>query len=208
MLQDYKTETKKAYEVYADEFAGKFKEYWINNDFIRKLADDFVKKLSGVNIVDLGSGPGDFALFFKSKGLKVTCLDISESMIKKCQEKGLQGQVMDIENLDLPELSLDGVWANCSLLHIPKENITGVLQNIARILKPGGLLFSSVLGGDTEGFRERDKHPDIHRWFSNYDYVNQEFIKYIPEDLKLISSFKDEWHNHQFLDYLFKKNET
>ena len=89
--------TRALYEKYAYMFEEQDKRYPFN-DFIDD-ADIFMRFLQGKKILDLGSGPGRDSQFFKERGLNPLCLDISQEMIKLCQEKGLETQVGDLEKL-------------------------------------------------------------------------------------------------------------
>lgn len=54
---------------------------------------------------------------------------------------------------DLPKNRFDGIFANASLFHVPKERIETVLAALLGSLRPDGVLFSSMpRGNDEEGF--------------------------------------------------------
>src|SRR3989338_3863407 len=137
VMNDYKTETRKAYQMYDEEFDQKFSRHF--NLFVQKEADLFLSKVCGKKILDVGSGPGNCAVYFQNRGFDVLCIDLSEKMVERCKKRGLKAQVMDLEKLGLLPQSYDAVWAYASLLHLPKENIDNVLKKIAEILKPQGL---------------------------------------------------------------------
>jgi hypothetical protein len=73
---------------------------------------------------------------------------------------GLPVQVIRFEDLAFgPEF--EGVWASASLLHVPRADLSTVLDRLASALKPGGVLFASVKRGEGEGVRDG-------RWFTFY----------------------------------------
>jgi ubiquinone/menaquinone biosynthesis C-methylase UbiE len=47
---------------------------------------------------------------------------------------------MSIEALNFADSALDAVWCAATILHIPRENLFGVLNGFRRVLKPGGIL--------------------------------------------------------------------
>lgn len=196
----YKDETRKAYDMYTDEFAGKFED---SMQYILPELDLFLKKLEGKKILDLGSGPGHHAEYFKEKGFDVLCGDISVSMVELCQKRGLRAEVMDIENLQLPENSFDGVWSYTSLLHVPRRNMTKVIEGIARILKPKGIFALAVKKGREEGFEIRGHYPGTRRWFT---YFTDEEIRTMTSPLfKLLRFSSTEVKNGDvFLNYVFR----
>src|SRR5262245_48777683 len=69
-----------------------------------ELRDDFlslIKKENKSSLLEIGPGAGKDSLFFQEKGLKVKCIDLSPELVKVCQQKGLDAQVMDMTELSL-----------------------------------------------------------------------------------------------------------
>jgi SAM-dependent methyltransferase len=119
--------------------------------------------------MDLGSGPGIHAQYFRDQGLDVTCVDLSQAMIERCREKGFESYVCDA--LDLAELgrSFDAIFAMNSLLHVPSACLTLVLKAIHGSLMPDGWFYWGQYGGETwEGIREEDEYVPK-RFFSFLD---------------------------------------
>jgi SAM-dependent methyltransferase len=198
---DKKQLTKQAYDQYAEKFNQTFGEDF-KNDVVHK-AEIFLERLSGNKILDLGSGPGNHAEYFAKKGYDVLCIDISEKMIALCREKGLKAEVMDIENLTLPAQSFDGIWAIASLLHVPKSNIPSVINSIAKILKPGGILAVSVKEGSGEKMEKHPNFPGTERlfvYFTDYEIRQLFFLNF-----ELLHYERTNFHGLSFfLNYIFK----
>jgi SAM-dependent methyltransferase len=129
--------------------------------FLEELQQD-----QKTSLLEVGSGPGRDGKFFQDQGLKVVCTDLSPNMVAFCQAKGLEAHVMDVLHLDFPEKSFDSVFSLNALLHVPKADIEEALQKIQSILKPSGLFYLGVYGGqDFEGVWEKDSY-NPHRFFS------------------------------------------
>jgi SAM-dependent methyltransferase len=79
---------------------------------------------------------------------------------------GAPVRVQLFEDLDDVE-AFDGIWANTSLLHVPRAGLPNVLARVNRALKPGGLLAASFKPGGQEG---RDK---LGRY---YNYLNADEV--------------------------------
>lgn len=108
-------------------------------------------------LLEIGAGTGRDSFYFEQKGLRVTCADLSEEMVKLCREKGLNAYCMDFSELTFAADSFDAVFALNCLLHVPKARLDSVLGQIAKVLRPGGLFFYGVYGGqDSEGVWEKD----------------------------------------------------
>jgi SAM-dependent methyltransferase len=119
-------------------------------------------------LLEIGPGPGQDSLFFREQGLSVKCADASQEMVRLCRQKGLDAEVMDIRHLAYKDCSFEGVYAMNCLLHIPKRTIPEVLEQVSRVLEPGGLFFWGVYGGEvSEGIWEKDTY-EPKRFFSFY----------------------------------------
>lgn len=96
--------------------------------------------------VDLGCGPGHLAIELAraAPGLHVTGVDLSDEMLAQAEARasrsGLADRVTfrkgDAVQIPFPDGSLDLVVSTLSLHHW--SNPVGVLDEIARVLKPGG----------------------------------------------------------------------
>ena len=59
----------------------------------------------------------------------------------------------DLLKLALPPAAFDGIFANASLFHVPRQELPRVLRQLAAALKPRGVLFcSNPRGSDEEGW--------------------------------------------------------
>ncbi|SFJ61838.1 Methyltransferase domain-containing protein [Halobacillus dabanensis] len=118
------------------------------------------------SLLEIGAGPGKDSLFFARQGMNVQATDLSEEMVKRCQEKGLKAHVMSFDDLMFPAESFHAIWALNCLLHVPKKDLPHILTEIKRTLKPDGLFYMGVYGGiDQEGVWEEDFH-EPKRFFS------------------------------------------
>jgi|SRR3989344_3619407 len=85
---DYRSETKRCYDLFADDFDTKFEVYI--QQYLHQEITELARRLPPpATILDLGSGPGNQALYLQHQGYKLTCIDISETMVEKCRQKGL-----------------------------------------------------------------------------------------------------------------------
>src|SRR3989344_6786046 len=190
--------TRALYEKYAYMFEEQDKRYPFN-DFIDD-ADIFMRFLQGKKILDLGSGPGRDSQFFKERGLNPLCLDISQEMIKLCQEKGLETQVGDLEKLPFEDSSFDGVWAYTSLLHVPKIKFSKILSKINNILIPQGIFYLGMKEGNFEGMVKSEKYGESERFFSLYRDL--ELRKILSDFFDIVHFSKVELGEAVFLNYL------
>ena len=196
-MEDYKRETIDSYDKNAKAFSEKFKnlmDHGKRNEFQK-----FINLLKGKKILDLGSGGGDHAVYFRDNGLDVTCVDLSEGMLDLCREKGLNAIKMDIENLTFSENSFDGIWAVTSLLHVPKSNLIRVIEKLSKIIKKDGILYVCVKEGKGEEFVE-----DIsgRRLFSYWN--KDELIGLFESNFRLIDAERDIFGKTIYLKLFFR----
>lgn len=97
----------------------------------------------GQTVLDLACGTGFFAREFLKKGAKVVGVDVSEELLqiaRKNSDKKIQYVVSSADNLSfLLKNSVDIIVIVLALQNI--QNVSSVMQECARVLKPGGRLF-------------------------------------------------------------------
>jgi SAM-dependent methyltransferase len=140
------------------------KEPWKQTEravFLERLRSEGTTRL-----LEIGAGTGQDSAFFRDENLDVVATDLSPAMVERCRAKGLDARVMDFMNLDFPAGSFDAAYAVNCLLHVPNLELPAVLGAIRTVLRPGGVLFVGVYGGESrEGVVETDKH-DPKRFFA------------------------------------------
>ncbi len=109
---------------------------------------DFIALIpKGGRVLDLGCGPGAASAHMKAAGLVPDPVDASAAMVKMAREKfGLdarQGSFDDISGEDV----YAGIWANFSLLHATRGDLTRHFQAIGRALRPDGVLHVGMKTG-------------------------------------------------------------
>ncbi len=106
-----------------------------------------------LDILDFGCGPGRDLAYFKGLGHRAVGLDGSFAFCAMAQENtGCPVLHQSFLNLELQEETFDGIFANASLFHIPKQEFPRILLQLRRTLRPGGILFSSNPRGSSEEF--------------------------------------------------------
>lgn len=92
----------------------------------------------GGRALDLGCGPGGSAGHMVQAGLIVDAVDASAEMVRMVRDThGIDARHATFDDLDAVA-TYDGVWANFSLLHAPRDALPRHLAAIAHSLKPGG----------------------------------------------------------------------
>lgn len=107
-----------------------------------------------LSILDFGCGPGRDLAFFRSLGHEAVGLEGCEAFVQMAREHtGCEVWHQDFLALRLPPERFDGIFANASLFHVPRQRLRHVLSTLHQSLKPRGVLFSSnPRGNDQEGW--------------------------------------------------------
>lgn len=103
------------------------------------------------SILDLGCGPGRDLAHFKSLGHEAIGIDGSKRFVEMARaHSGCEVWHQDFNRLSLPSARFDGVFANATLQHVPKQELERVLKELRLSLKADGVLFSSIPRGNDE----------------------------------------------------------
>ena len=141
-------------------------------EFLDRLRSEGMHRL-----LEIGAGTGQDSEYFRNGDLGVVATDLSPAMVDRCRAKGLDARVMDFMNLDFPVGSFDAVYAMNCLLHVPNLELPAVFGTIRTVLRPGGLLFVGVYGGESrEGVVETDKHEPKRFFAVRTDEELKDFI--------------------------------
>ena len=102
-------------------------------------------------ILDFGCGPGRDLSAFVRRGHRAVGLEGAAALAELARaNSGCEVWQQDFLRLDLPESCFDGVFANASLFHVPRQELPRVLRQLHAALKPAGVLFSSNPRGSNE----------------------------------------------------------
>jgi SAM-dependent methyltransferase len=153
-----------AYDAGASWRDGLSKEPWKLSE---RLA--FRQRLApGERLLEIGAGTGQDSSYFQQGGFAVVATDLSAAMVERCRAKGVEAHVMDFLHLNFPAGSFDAVFAMNCLLHVPNRDLPAILAAVRVLLRPRGLFFVGVYGGNesAEGPIDDDEHVPP-RFFSS-----------------------------------------
>jgi SAM-dependent methyltransferase len=105
----------------------------------------------GGSILELGCGAGNHSAVMLEAGFSVRATDGSPEMAEIASRRlGHPVEAMLFDELDALE-AYDGVWASACLLHVPRDELAGILGRIHRALKPSGVFYASFKMGEGDG---------------------------------------------------------
>lgn len=175
-MDDFKQQLKAAYDADAkrrDNSEGK-RDQWkldLRENFANLLVNEGKK-----TILELGSGAGIDAKYFQDKGFRVLATDLSDEMINMCLKRGLNAQVLDLYQIEDLNQTFDAIFTLNVLLHVPKKDLTTILEQICNLLNPNGIFYFGTYGG-----------IDIEEVIIDKNKMNMpRFFSFFPDDKLLV----------------------
>lgn len=116
-----------------------------------QLLDRFVALVGDGRVLDAGCGHGKDVDYFVEQGLDAVGIDLADGMITYAREHN-QGtfQQMDIRDLAFTDETFDGVWCNTVLQFFPPAEQRQVIQELVRVLRPSGILYTTFKLGSED----------------------------------------------------------
>jgi SAM-dependent methyltransferase len=191
--QDY---WKRGYKGYPDENV----ESFVFRPYGRIIERELGKNWSSPKtLLDFGCGAGMPSLFFRSKGFDVYGVDISEANIRCCRER--MPDVANHFNLvdPKPELSrvfeggpFDVVVALQSLYYFSDSDLKIALQNLYQQMKPGALIYATMIGKQCWCYDHSVEFQDGLRKFevaNNRSQIDYHYVNFTNDEADLIKKF-------------------
>jgi len=130
---------RKGYDTIAEEYDASRSKF----DHSKEL-NGFVALLPrNARVLDVGCGAGvPVAEFLVESGFRVVGIDFSDNMLKLARKNVPRAVFMkkDMNELDFPANSFDGLTAFYSIIHVPREKHSQLFDSFHRILKLGGIM--------------------------------------------------------------------
>ncbi|KIZ44723.1 MULTISPECIES: class I SAM-dependent methyltransferase [Rhodopseudomonas] len=134
----------------------------------RRLAQFLAQLPTPASVLELGCGAGGDTAYMLAQGIAVDPTDGSPEMAAEAARRlDHPVRTMLFHELDA-DAAYDGAWASACLLHVPRDQLAGVLSRIWRALRPGGYFYASFKAGDGEGRDRLDRY---------YNYPSPDWLR-------------------------------
>ncbi len=146
-IYHYWTKRASGYSEYnQQEMADERRILW-KRELLELLTNGFPgKKPEEIRVLDVGTGPGFFAILLAEAGYQVTAVDYTDEMLKEARgnagslEEEIQWCVGDTQNLELETGSFDAVVTRNVTWNLPDPG--RAYEEWYRVLKNGGILLN------------------------------------------------------------------
>lgn len=183
---------KKHIEVPYSKIVDVYHEKHFDEKIFEALISEFVKMLPiNAKVLDVGCGTGGETKKLMEKGINVIGIDLVRKMLDKATKEVPDGnfQKMDLMDLNLPDSQFDGIWSARTLIHVPTGQLNKAISEFRRVLKIGGAVCITVLGGDFEGIEpEYYDNTNSTTTFFKYFHEGELEQKLKEQDFKIIKT--------------------
>ena len=123
---------------------------------------DFIGHLKrpGIPILGLASGKGEDELFLAKKGFNVVATDIDPKEIEFLASNAIKNiieictAITDVNGLQFSAKSFEAIYMRLGLHYFCNDQLPRVISEMARVLKPGGLIFTVVKSREDHYYKQ------------------------------------------------------
>ncbi len=143
-------------------------------------------------LLDMGCGTGQFAC--QAQDHAVIQLDIAYAMCVKAAENKMPTVNGTVAVLPFADATFDGVFSSLVLQWVPDWR--QAMQEMRRVLKPGGVLAVSTFGPNTlkelkESFASADRYSHVSSFIPRAEFEQSETVmEYYPDMLAVMRQLK------------------
>lgn len=127
-------------------------------------------------VLDVGCGPGHLTAHLRSLDVDAAGLDPVPEFVAHARAAHPGGRYVlgSADRLPVPDHSVAGILAWYSLIHLPPDDLDGVLDELRRALAPGGTLVAGFFDGDEVVAFE---HKVVTAWYRPVDELAARLLR-------------------------------
>jgi SAM-dependent methyltransferase len=139
-------------DLYAERLADELDRAPVDRAVLGLFGDLLAEREGGTAVGDIGSGSGRISGFLARHGLAPRGVDLSPEMVRVARRDhpGIPFEVADLRHLPFADGELAGALCWYSLMYLPPAERARGFAEIARVVRPGGVLATAFKLGDDQ----------------------------------------------------------
>jgi SAM-dependent methyltransferase len=138
------------YAAFEDKFRGSREDITQRLQVYLPRLEDVRQDLLDFQILDLGTGRGEWLELLRSSGYTAVGVDSNQIMAERCRARGLE--VVEADAIaylaELPDQSMGVITGFHIIEHLPFQGLIRLFQEAIRVLCPGGLIIFETPNAD------------------------------------------------------------
>lgn len=98
------------------------------------------------SVLEVGCGAGRDGATIQGAGFGYSGVDLSPAAVQHSNDRGLRAMEADATSLPFDSGSFDAAWSMSTLMHLPGDDFATALDEISRVVRPGGLIEVGLWG--------------------------------------------------------------
>lgn len=134
------------------------------------------------SILDIACGPGNITKYLldNNPGYEVLGIDLSKNMLSLAQANNptAKFQLMDCREIDKIEQKFDGITCGFCLPYLTWEEAVGLIANVSKLLKPGGVFYLSTMVEDDDNksrYQISSTGDQVYVYYHQENYLSKAF---------------------------------
>ncbi|MCD4752950.1 MAG: class I SAM-dependent methyltransferase [Anaerolineaceae bacterium] len=176
---------------------------YFNTDLMSSYKPFLGLLLPGSRILDAGCGSGRDSLFFKKLGYQVSAFDASEEMVSFASKfAGVKVHHLSFHEIEFSN-EFEAIWANASLLHVPKNDLHDVITRLGNSLKLNGFFNFSFKYGKSDIF----KNGRLYSYYNEKTFAEliSPHSEFRLETLWVTNDVRPDREDEKWLDCILRK---
>jgi ubiquinone/menaquinone biosynthesis C-methylase UbiE len=156
-------------------YQDKFMDVDLYGDTFDFFCDTIAKE--NAEILEIACGPGNITKYLLNKrpDFKILGTDLSSNMVGLAQinNPNADFKIMDCREIGLLDKKYDAIMCGFCLPYLSKEEVTKLISDASKILKPKGLFYLSTMEDDYDksAFKKGSTGDEIFMHFYPADYL-------------------------------------